>query len=209
MIKDKYKVKSIKKELCKEWLLHKHYAKRIPSISYAFGLFIDNKLEGVLTIGKPASNSLCEGVCNKENSKYVYELNRLCTNNNLQKNSLSYFVSQTLKQLPQPMIIVSYADRSVGHTGYIYQATNFIYTGLSAKRTDRFDKEQPNKHGRHIKDGILIERPRKHRYIFFIGDKKEVKEFIKKLNYEKKSYPKGNNIRYNADYKPTIQTELF
>ena len=41
-IKEKYTVKSIAKHLCKEWLLHKHYAKRIPSISYAFGLFDDN-----------------------------------------------------------------------------------------------------------------------------------------------------------------------
>ena len=32
-IKEKYKVKSIAKYLCKDWLLHKHYAKRIPSIS--------------------------------------------------------------------------------------------------------------------------------------------------------------------------------
>ena len=56
-IKSKYKVKSIQKYLCKEWLLHKHYAKRIPSISYAFGLF-DTDLIGILTIGKPASNFL-------------------------------------------------------------------------------------------------------------------------------------------------------
>ena len=47
----------------KEFLLYKHYARRIPSISYAFGLFIDDTLQGVLTIGKPASNSLCKGVC--------------------------------------------------------------------------------------------------------------------------------------------------
>ena len=39
MIKEVYKVKSIKKELCKEWLLYKHYAKRIPSIIYSFGLY--------------------------------------------------------------------------------------------------------------------------------------------------------------------------
>jgi hypothetical protein len=38
-IKDKYSVKSIDNFACKDWLLNKHYAKRIPSISYAFGLF--------------------------------------------------------------------------------------------------------------------------------------------------------------------------
>ena len=48
-IKEKYKVKSIAKHLCKEWLLHKHYAKRIPSISFAFGLF-NKELVGVMTM---------------------------------------------------------------------------------------------------------------------------------------------------------------
>ena len=86
-IVDTYKVKVIKTEECKEWLLYKHYAKRIPSISYAFGLFKD-ELVGILTIGKPASNPLCVGVCGKENSKYVYELNRLCVNDGLEKNAI-------------------------------------------------------------------------------------------------------------------------
>ena len=31
---------------CKEWLLYKHYAHRIPSISYAFGLFENGILKG-------------------------------------------------------------------------------------------------------------------------------------------------------------------
>ena len=69
-----FKVKSIKKEQCKEWLLYKHYARRLCSISFSFGLFNNENICGILTIGKPASNPLCIGVCGKENSKYVYEL---------------------------------------------------------------------------------------------------------------------------------------
>ena len=117
-IKEKYQVKSIDKYLCKEWLLYKHYAKRIPSITYAFGLF-NNDLIGVMTIGKPASPALCVGVCGESNSKYVYELNRLCVNDNLEKNVLSYFVSQSLKML-NDLILVSYADTKMNHNGYIY-----------------------------------------------------------------------------------------
>ena len=37
-IKDKYYVESIDSRETYDWLLNKHYAKRIPSISYAFGL---------------------------------------------------------------------------------------------------------------------------------------------------------------------------
>ena len=102
-------VKSIKPEETKEWLLHKHYAKRLPPISFAFGLYKNIELVGVCTFGKPASPSLCVGVCGSKNSDFVYELNRLCVNDGLPKNTLSYFVSQCLKMLP-PLIIVSYAD---------------------------------------------------------------------------------------------------
>ena len=216
MIQEDYKVKSIKTELCKEWLLYKHYAKRIPSISYAFGLFEGDILQGILTIGKPPSPSLCVGVCGEHNSKFVYELNRLCVNDDLKKNVLSYFVSQCLKKINN-IILVSYADTSQNHNGYIYQATNWIYTGLSAKRTERYDIDNPNRHSKSVtenkninyQDLAVRERPQKHRYIFFIASKKQKKRWNRELNYPICDYPKGQNKNYDASYKPTTQTELF
>ena len=91
-----------------DFLLNKHYAKRIPSISYCYGLYINDKIEGVLTIGKPASNSLCKGICGESYSKYVYELNRLVVNEGLPKNTLSQFVGGVLRKLKnENMILVS------------------------------------------------------------------------------------------------------
>ena len=209
-IKQKYTVKSIAKHLCKEWLLHKHYAKRIPSISYSFGLF-DKNLIGVMTIGKPASHSLCVGVCGDSNSKYVYELNRLCVNDNLEKNVLSYFVSQCLKML-NDLILVSYADTKMKHKGYIYQATNWIYTGKTKERTDIGTDD--NNHSRHYNKNLDYSKNRKfrsskHRYIYFVGNKSKVRKWKKELNYKTQDYPKGQNERYDASYKPNIQVQLF
>ena len=219
-IKQKYKVKSIEKYLCKEWLLHKHYAKRIPSISYAFGLF-DTDLVGICTLGSPPSRALCIGVCGEENAHKVLELNRLCVNDNLERNVLSYFVGSCLKLLKKELIIVSYADTSMNHNGYIYQATNWIYTGLSYKMNE-WRQIGTNKHSRNLckkftteymKNNsdkfIRVERPRKHRYIYFIGSKSQKKIMFKNLKYKIEPYPKGKNKRYDASYKPTIQTELF
>tara|TARA_R110002051_G_scaffold41515_2_gene86080 strand:- start:2503 stop:3138 length:636 start_codon:yes stop_codon:yes gene_type:complete len=209
-----YEVKSIDNSQTKEWLLHKHYAKRICSISFAFGLFDGLQLIGVCTFGKPPSPPLCIGVCGSENSDFVYELNRLCVNNGLPKNSLSYFVSQCLKMLP-PLIIVSYADTSQNHNGYIYQATNWIYTGLSAKRTERYDILNPNKHSKtcvetmKVEDLAIRERPQKHRYIFFTGSKTQRKAWKKQLNYKEQPYPKGENKRYDSSHKVTVQQRLF
>jgi hypothetical protein len=217
-IKEKYQVKPIQSYLCKEWLLNKHYAKRLCSISFAFGLFDnDNLLIGVCTFGCPPSRSLCIGVCGIENAQNVYELNRLCINEGLDKNVLSFFLSKTLNILPKGLIIVSYADTSQGHHGYIYQATNWIYTGLSAKRTERYDVNNPNKHSKSVtqnknleyKNLAVRDRPQKHRYIFFTGNKTQIKNYKKLLNYKQMPYPKGENKRYDASYQPTTQTQLF
>ena len=125
-----YDVRVINSSLTDDWLLKKHYAKRKCSVSYAFGLYRNNELEGICTFGSPASRSLCIGVCGIENAENVLELNRLCINSNNDKNCASFLVSQSLKKIKNK-IIVSYADTMMNHIGYVYQATNFIYTGAT------------------------------------------------------------------------------
>jgi hypothetical protein len=204
-------VSSIEHFECREWLLYKHYAKRMPSISYSYGLFDGLDLIGICTIGKPASPSLCVGVCGKEQSEYVYELNRLVVNDDLPSNALSYFVGKVLKLLP-PMILVSYADTSQNHHGYIYQATNWIYTGATKERTDiGFEDGTHSRHYDKKIDKSLFRKKRssKHRYIYFIGTKRDKKIWRSLLRYDAEEYPKGDNQRYDASYKPNTQRRLF
>lgn len=179
MIKE---VKKINREQTKDFILNIHYAHRMPSISYAFGLYEEDKLIGICTYGKPASPSLCNGVCGKENSSKVWELNRLVLKNN-NKNEASFFISKTLKMLPRPLIIVSYADSSQNHKGIVYRASNFIFTGKTKPRTDMAGEE--GKHSRHhLGDrSKRIFRSAKYRYIYFIGNKKEVKKLKESLRY--------------------------
>tara|TARA_Y100001972_G_scaffold107708_1_gene137130 strand:- start:457 stop:1125 length:669 start_codon:yes stop_codon:yes gene_type:complete len=220
-IKEKYIVKSIKFFECKEWLLYKHYAKRIPSISYAFGLYKNNILIGICTYGVPISKELCDNLLGIEYRKKIYELNRLCVNEGLPKNVLSYFLSNTFKMLPKPLALVSYADTSQGHNGYIYQATNWIYTGLSVANID-WKLKGTNRHSRtlggqynaeymkaHPEMFEKVKRSRKHRYIMLLGNKKQKKIMKKRLSYKIENYPKGKNKRYDSSYKPSTQTILF
>lgn len=225
-IKLKYTIKSIDNSQTTEWLKYKHYAKRIPPIEYAFGLFNEaNLMQGIVTYSTPVSSNL-RGIFNDEFK--LMELNRLVINEGLEKNCLSFLVSQSLKMLPTPLVIISYADTSQNHHGYIYQATNFIYTGLSAKRTDWKVKGLEHLHGATIADlsrgkenraewmrekygddFYLEDRPRKHRYFMFLGNKKEVKRMKEILPYKIEQYPKGENKRYDASYNPSIQGQLF
>ena len=181
-----------------DFLLPRHYSGRKPQITKAFGCFCEGKLKAVCTFGVPASPSLCRGVCGQENSKYVLELNRLCREDDW-KEPLSRFVSVCLKEL-SPRIIVSFSDTQMNHHGYIYQACNFLYTGCTKERTDKWTPE--GKHSRHYKNseqcGFRKIRSAKHRYLFFSakGHKKLLREWKEKLNYPILPYPKGDNSNY-------------
>ena len=201
------KVIPIKPEETYQWLLHKHYAKRIPQIMYAFGLYQDMNLIGVVTYGIPASPALCMGVCGDEWASKVLELNRLCLEENA-KNQSSFLVANSIKLLPKPSIIVSYADSAQGHVGYVYQATNFLFTGTTKERTDMGGRD--GKHSRHSKDpSIRVFRSAKHRYIYFHGNKKEKKILNQALNYDVQPYPKGETKRYDSGSIVVKQQILF
>jgi hypothetical protein len=201
------KVLPIKSEESYSWLLQKHYAKRIPQIMYAFGLYELDKLIGVVTYGIPASPALCMGICGKEWSDKVLELNRLCLEDNT-KNQSSFLVANSIKLLPKPTIIVSYADTGQGHIGYVYQATNFLFTGTTKERTDMGGID--GKHSRHSKDpSIRVFRSSKHRYIYFHGSKKEKKLLNSLLKYNVEPYPKGDSKRYDSGSRVITQSILF
>lgn len=184
------------------FLLPRHYSGRKPVVSKAFGLIEDGVLQAVITYGKPASPSVCVGICGKEYSGKVYELNRMCRSDEYRK-PLSHFVSATLRMLkPLDWIVVSYSDTAMNHHGYVYQACNFLYTGTSAPHADKYVPEGSG-HNRHAesfdvrKDEFSVERSIKHRYVYFCTKSKRLKkEWMESLRYPVLPYPKGDNSNY-------------
>ena len=191
-------------------LLNVHYARRIPSISYAFGLYVNGNLDGVITYGTPASATLRDGIAGAAMADRVIELNRLCLVHN-RRNEASRLIAASLGALPRPSIVVSFADKAQGHAGVIYQAANFLYCGLSAKRTDWKVEGQEHLHGQtiadqfrgvanraqamrdHYGDAFYLEpRSRKHRYVMLLGGKRERREMLAALRYPVQPYPKGD-----------------
>lgn len=211
-----WKVREIPPKQTHEWLLKKHYAHRIPSISYAFGLYDgQGLLQGICTFGYPPNYEYNNGACVFDGFEcMVLELNRLCTNDGILANSLSYFVSRALKLLPtRPLCIVSYSDPNHGHHGYIYQATNWIYTGVSTPKVEytfesgeKFDVRR----GMDTKGKLIGKRDLlpTHRYLMFLGSKTQIRKMRKSLKMEILPYPKGDNSRYDASYAPPVQGVL-
>jgi len=184
-----------------DFLLPRHYSGRAPCVSYAYGWYRNDELKAVCTFGKPASPKPCEGVCGKEWANHVIELNRLCRTDDLEE-PLSRFVSWCLRQLSEyDIIVISYSDTAMNHHGYIYQACNFIYTGATKERTDKYVPD--GKHPRHYSNDEQGEyrrvRTSKHRYVYFCTHKKYLKkQWQQVLKWKTEPYPKGDN---NNNYK--------
>tara|TARA_R110000796_G_scaffold32323_2_gene84804 strand:+ start:3704 stop:4363 length:660 start_codon:yes stop_codon:yes gene_type:complete len=215
-IKERYKIKPISYELAMELVVKNHYLHRKCPCSQAFGLFekTENKTDlfnserivGCVVYGTPSSAPLRKGICGIEESFNVLELTRLWIEDSTPKNTESYLIGNTIK-LVNKEVIVSYAEIQQGHIGIVYQATNWKYTGLSAKRTN-WVIEGIDKHCQTIADKYTskelsdlygdkfkkVPRPRKHRYVYFNANKRRKKELINKLKYQIHPYPKLKNL---------------
>lgn len=201
-----YDIREITYREAMDMVVANHYLRRKAPAMFTYGMFDGDTMIGCIVYGKPASPSLCVGICGPEESGNVIELTRLWISDVTPKNAESYLIGATLKMLPiEYDIVVSYAEAGVGHIGVVYQATNFIYTGLSSKHVQWKIEGVKLGHERHQFDehgGVngakefygdkmtRHERPRKHRYIMFRGSSKRRKELRGKLRYPVEPYPK-------------------
>lgn len=206
-IKRDYRIQPVSYQTAMNMVIANHYLHRKTSCSFAFGLFsnADDEMVGVIVYGTPSSAPLRRGVCGDEHAGNVIELTRLWIADKVGRNAESYLIGNTIP-LVDKQIIVSYADTEAGHTGVVYQATNWIYTGLSAKRTN-WTVEGVSKHCQTIADKhtaaelreiygdkfTLKERSRKHRYVYFNADKRRKAELLDALKYPVQPYPKPAN----------------
>ena len=207
--KDLYTVSPVEKSVAQAIVVENHYLHRRASCMFAFGLYEGDDLIGVCMFGKPASPFPCRGVCGPEESDRVIELTRLWIDDKSVKNSESFLIGQSIKMLPPEYdILLSYAEIAQGHRGVVYQATNWLYTGLSDAHVEWWLDGKPPSHSRHAFDAVggvkkakevygarmeRRERARKNRYVMFRGGKSRRKELMRKLRYEVQPYPKAED----------------
>jgi hypothetical protein len=131
---DEIVVRPIPKSTAKELLVREHYLHSFPGgTKLAFGVFVGQRLLGAATmgVGPFLGYSLVEGARPED----CITLTRLWLSDELPKNSESRALGIVLKALRRNTSLkfsLSYTDPAAGHIGTIYQATNWIYTGLSS-----------------------------------------------------------------------------
>lgn len=198
-------VDTIDSKRAMEMVMAHHYSQRVVGCTRVYGLFESDELVGCCCFSIPASYTLCKGVCGEAYRKQVYELSRLVITTPT-KNAASYLIGRSLRRLDD-RIVVSYADCNdhVGHVGYVYQATNWIYTGQGSAEpkwinphtgevvsyTRRHIDKKAEALGLNWKELIREKQAGKHRYVTFTGSKKFKQAAESALKYPPKPYPKG------------------
>ena len=201
-------VRLISKEESKSLLEPYHYLSQ-ESVTfrsgYNYGMFLDGELMVVCIFNQPSVPNLVQGCfgLKRDEQQGVFELGRLVKNPESPKSIiLSQVVSLCMKQLrrdTEVRAILSYSD-SRYHTGYIYQALNFKYYGLTDFKPDFWFELPDGTYKKHSRGptkgfkGVWLPRPRKHRYLM-VYDKKL------KTSWIEEPYPKGDNTNYYGEEK--------
>lgn len=203
--KKEYNVKPISKHIANHIVENFHYLKRKCSIYKAFGLYHnDRTLVGVCVFSVPHSKAL-KLTFGTEFENEIVELSRLWVNDNVPKNGESFLIAKALKLLDKK-IVFSYADKKEGHIGYIYQASNWYYTGLGGNAYE-YKIKGINLTGHQISltnshtvselkeywhDSWTINKvPKKHRYLYLNCSTKQKKYLLSLFKFNVLPYPKS------------------
>ena len=190
--------------IARKLIEREHYLRSLPGgTKLAFGVFRGNRLLGALTLGVGPANvhRLVEGASLND----CLTLTRLWLADELPRNSESRVIGITLRALKGHTalkFVITYADPAQGHLGIIYQASNWLYTGLS-EATPLYDigdgKARHSRSFSHIfgthsirhfaAHGVavnIVPQGRKFRYFYFIDPAWRTRLRVPALPYPKK-----------------------
>lgn len=190
------------KYACEHW----HYSKRMVATIQKpakIGVWENGLFAGVVVFGCGASSDLGSQYGLKKME--IAELVRIALKDS-HATPVTRIVSIALriikKSMPGLRLIVSFADSYQNHIGAIYQAGNWIYTGITAGASVYISKDGHEFHARNIgaytgrdKYGVkkyakaemasIEKRPGKYRYLMPLDD-----EMRKRIEPLRKPYPK-------------------
>ena len=226
----KLSIRPVTKNRAKRMVVKYHYSKLWTKCSVALGLFHqtgnehaffdepEEKMVGVIVYGDPIGRLTGQSISDEIERTEVLELTRLFIHDGYGSNIESWFISQSFKWLrrfrPNIKALISYASPVEGHSGTIYQATNWIYQGNNNRWNDgwlfKFKPDGRWKHGRTIfpyynsNDPKEIQKKvtepfwirkeqQKHRYVYILAGKRDKKNILNTLKHETLPYPKSRD----------------
>lgn len=182
------------KYACKHW----HYSKCLPVGKIVkIGVWENDKFIGVVLFSRGANKSL--GAPFGASQTESCELTRIALTGH--EAPVSQIMAKAIKMMKSTnngmRLIVSFADKSKGHHGGIYQATNWIYTG-ETESADEYIYNGKRWHGRAFRKSLgshlkymdkglkIVKGACKHRYLMPLDRKMK-----KKIEGLAQKYPRS------------------
>lgn len=192
-------------EFCRRY----HYTHHGGSMSWRYGLWHGPTLLGVVSYNLP-TRVVCAAPFGPDGIPHVWHMGRLVCAPQAPPNSESRLIGGSLKLIARHhdvWAVVTYADTSQGHIGYVYQATNALYTGpvirpriggggyIDAQGRLRSsvnggDSVSPAKAA--VMGWTPVPPAYKHRYVYLLGDRKWRVQLREALRWPVLPYPKGD-----------------
>ena len=188
-------------------VIKNHYLHTMPGgTTFCFGIFLTGRLLGALTLG--SGPAMAYRIVEGAKARDCATLTRLWLSDELPQNSESKVISVVLRALRRQKslkFIVSYADPAQGHLGTIYQATGWLYTGVSSATPlydigdgkPRHSRSLSHAYGTHSvahfkRNGVevrLVPQSAKHRYVYFLDPTWKTRLKVQDLPYPKPEVP--------------------
>jgi hypothetical protein len=186
-------------EFAQRW----HYTATGGNMTWNYGLWDGYSLVGVVSYNLPTMPA-CSAYFGQERWEWVVHMGRLICAEDAPRNVESKLISGSFallrKSRPEARSVVTYAATGQGHIGYVYQATNAIYCGMTASShfyIDEHGRRRAPKQGTNLsmdkaraRGWTVHHEPGKHRYVYLLGSKTERKEALKLLKFPVLPYPK-------------------
>lgn len=182
-----------------------HYSRTAGSAMYRWGLWHGADLLGAVAYNLP-TRDVCASVFGEEQVARVWHMGRLVLHDWAPRNSESRLIAGSLREIervrPDIWAVVTYAAIDAGHLGYVYQATNAIYTGIGGDTTYFTDQKGRRRSTYLSQQHVSESRARsmgwtkhkgagKHRYVYVLGNRAERRQRRELLRFKQLPYPKA------------------
>lgn len=182
-----------------------HYTGVGNNANWRWGLWHGATLHGIVSYNMP-TRSVCASVFGAEHLHRVWHMGRLILSDDSPRNSESRLIGGSLRAIqatyPDVWGVLTYAATDVGHLGYVYQATNALYTGTGGDPVFYVDTAG-RRRGTHLDgQGVSADRAAslgwsrhvggvKHRYLYVLGNRTQRKARMSQLRLPILPYPKA------------------
>lgn len=195
---------------------------------FAYGLFFGSVLGGVVCFGRTAGTGVYASIAGEQHAGKAITLCRGACAHYAHEHSASKLISDACRMMFRDhgkSIFIAYSDPSAGEIGTVYQASGWMYCGMTSA-TEKFDLGDGKirdarlvhaytrdrtggtlkyKRSRAEQKKLMVENGArffkgnaKHRYLKIVADKKTRREILRDLLMPTLPYPKRQSSEANA-----------